>query len=182
MIKFPPRATPVSYLWASFHQGKHLYHNANNLPLWTWWQPPHQITLPLWHQGKREDQEVLSHCCLYSPWVLSEISDWAPPLYMPRCTNMLMLPLSTCKVCKSITWIYTSISQPSGNRPFLDSSTQPSGHILNFYTWLNNKNNYIIHPMHSGVTKYIIWTHKDQGPKHDHDSYQQLSYTIWSRP
>ena len=33
-----------------------------------------------------------------SPWVPAEISKWAPPLYMPRCTNLFMLPLSTCGV------------------------------------------------------------------------------------
>ena len=55
--------------YVSFHKGQHLYHNANNLPLWTWWEPywclshqvvepnsyikQHQDTPPLWHQGQR---------------------------------------------------------------------------------------------------------------------------------
>jgi len=74
-----------------------MHHNANNLPLWSWWQQ-YQITLALWHQGKRADQDILFLCYPYSPWVPTEISEWAPPLYMPRCTNMSMLPLSTCWV------------------------------------------------------------------------------------
>ena len=66
-------------------------------PLWTRGQQ-YQITLPLWHQGQRADQDILFLCWPYSPWVPTEIFEWAPPLYMPRCTNLSMLLLSTCWV------------------------------------------------------------------------------------
>ena len=56
------------------HQGQHLSHNANNLPLWTWWQQ-YQIILPLWHQGQRVNQDVLFLC---------------------RIIPLAILPLSTC--------------------------------------------------------------------------------------
>ena len=82
-------------LWEGCHQVQHMHHNANNLPLWTWWQQ-YQITLPLWHQGQRADQDNLFLCCPYSPWIPVEISEWAPPLYMPWCTNLSMLFLRTC--------------------------------------------------------------------------------------
>ena len=75
-------------LWVGCNQGQQMYHNANNLHLWTWWQPcccwllqvvkpvryikKHQDTLPLWHQGQSEDQYILpfSTCwdALHCPW------------------------------------------------------------------------------------------------------------------
>ena len=70
------RTTLVSYL----------YHNANNLPLWTWWKQPRQVTLPLWHQGKRADQDILSldiHSVVHTPLE-----------YMLK--SLIELPLCTC--------------------------------------------------------------------------------------
>ena len=65
----------------------------------------------------------------------------------------------------------------------LDLSTQPSGDILIVYTLLKYRNDYIILPMHSGGTNYIIDIHeiynRDQISKQDHDSHQQLSYTMY---
>ena len=61
-----------------FHQGQHLCHssnlchNANNLPLWTWWQ----------HQDPRSFSPfVIKGKGLCSPWVFAEIfcADHAPP-------------------------------------------------------------------------------------------------------
>jgi len=131
-------------LWMSCHQGQHLYHNANNLPLWTWWKPlwcwllqvvetirdikqhqKHQNTLPLWHQGQRVDQIILpiwyTSCC---PW---------SPLVHAKSTNICF---------KRITWLYnsnkwvwppydqwlihTSITQPNGDTPHL---THPPSQI-----------------------------------------------------
>ena len=52
-----------------------LCHNANNLPLWTWWQP--QTTLPFLHQGQRVMLPLSTCwilwyakvCCPCSPWI-----------------------------------------------------------------------------------------------------------------
>ena len=94
--------SPVSFLWVSCQQGQRLNHNANNLPLWTWWQPPHQVTLPLWHQGQRADQDILF---LGIPSAVR-----TPPEYLLKSLNELplcicqgvsirsMLPLSKWKV------------------------------------------------------------------------------------
>ena len=81
LSRFPLRTTSSSRLPSSSSSGLPsrttlLHHIANNLPLWTWWQPrwclitttnvyikhndilplfKHHVTLPLWHQGKRAD-------------------------------------------------------------------------------------------------------------------------------
>ena len=156
-----------SVLWLSFHQGKPLYHTSEWVSIkdHTCIIMPkispfgldgnhHTKSLsPLWHQGQRADQEILSLCCPYSPWVPTKISYWAPPFVYAKMYQSIHAPPENMHVCKIKTWLYTSISQPSGDTPFLDSSTQPSGDIPNVYTWLNNKNHYIIHPMHSGGNK-----------------------------
>jgi len=167
-----------SIIWVSCHQGQHLYHTSewvaikdNTCIIMPTISPfgldgnHHTKSLsPLTSRAKCGPWYSLlwyTFCYPYPPLVHAKVSDIAPPLYMPRCTNSYMLPLSTCKVCKSITWLYTYINPPlKWEYTIFDSSTQPSGDIPNVYTWLNNKKHYIIHPMHSGVTKYIIWLTK----------------------
>lgn len=107
-----------------------------------------------------------------------------------------------------MTYTYINLPTKWGYTKF-DSSTQPSGDILIVYTWLKYSNYYISLPMHSGGTNYIRWPkkdslkdydrqrhimglymafsssdiheiyNKDQRSKQDHDSHQQLSYTIY---
>jgi len=95
--------------WVGCHQVQHMYHNANNLPLWTWWQQQ-PITLPLWHQGQRGGLP-------YSPWVPAENSERAPPLYMlcaemlsaKRCStrkNMTPYIISNLPIIKTHTYIH----------------------------------------------------------------------------
>ena len=124
-----------------FHQGQHMYNNANN-PLWTWWQPywcwslefvdpiryikKHQDTLPIWHQGQREDQDILqiSTCwdllyCPCSPWAHVESKE----IFFKRITW----------VYNSTMWVWTSYQQWLIHT----SITQPSGDTPNVHTCLN---------------------------------------------
>jgi len=106
-------------LWEGCHQVQHMHHNANNLPLWTWWQQ-HQITLPLWHQGQRVDQDILFLCWIIplsilplstcwnlwiiSPFVYAKVyqSVNAPPEYMPSlCTAEVCCSCSSCLWARS---------------------------------------------------------------------------------
>ena len=64
------------------HQVQHLKsyqnHNANNLPLWTWWKPQNfSFILPLLHQGQR----VMLPLRTCSPWMWtrSVIKNHNPP-------------------------------------------------------------------------------------------------------
>ena len=147
----------------SCHQGQHLCHtcaiapnlchNANNLPLWTWWQPQ-------------------SH----SPPLSSREKGYAPPEYMLKSLLCCVFhaPLTVGKVYKKMfykknhdfihhTWpshhqrpIHTTSSQPSGDIPILTHPPNQVGihQIPIVYTWLKY---YIIFPMHSGGINYIIW-------------------------
>ena len=102
------------------HQGQHLSHNANNLPLWTWWQQ-YQIILPLWHQGQRVNQDVLFLCRIiplsilllstcWSLWIISPFVDAkvyqsvnAPPEYLPSlCTAEVCCSCSSCLWARSV--------------------------------------------------------------------------------
>ena len=53
------------------HNANHLGLNANNLPLWHWWQLE-SFFLPLWHQGQRVYRHLLSNV---SHWLISP-PDW----------------------------------------------------------------------------------------------------------
>ena len=121
-----------------FHQGQHMYHNANNFPLWTWWQPywcwsiqavepvryikQHQETLPLWHQGKRVDQYILplrgALCCPFSPWAHVESAE-------------ILFKIITC-IYNSTMWVWPSYHQWLVHALI----TQPSGDIPIFHIWM----------------------------------------------
>ena len=112
-----------------------------------------------------------------SPFVYTKVyqSDHAPSEYMLKsllCWSVsFMLPLTVSKVVlqkehDSIhhKWpsyhqrlVHTSISQPSGDIPILTHPPNQVGiyQIPIVYTWLKY---YIILPMHSGGTNYIIWS------------------------
>ena len=169
-----------------------MYHNANNNPLCTWWQPywcwslqaiqhvryikQHQHTLPLWHQGQRADQDIIplrdALCCLCSPWAHAE---------------------STEIFFKRIAWLYNSNMWvwPSYHQLLIHTLiTQPSGDIPNVHTWLKNCNYYFLLAIHNGVTNSIIGLYmtftsnnihgiKDQGLRQYHDNYKKLSYIIY---
>ena len=46
--------------WVGFHQVQHMYHNANNIPLWTWWQQQPIHSPPLTSRAKGEPRYSLS--------------------------------------------------------------------------------------------------------------------------
>ena len=131
--ELPSRTTLVSYM----------YHNANNLPLW--------------HQGQRADQDILSldiHSIVHTPpeYMLKSLIE----LSLCTCQDVPIHPCSTWAHAKSakiffkrITWLYNSTKwvwpsydsyiHQSSNQVGIhhfDSSTQPSGDIPNVYTWL----------------------------------------------
>ena len=96
-------------IWVSFHQGQHLYHTCIIMPTISPFGLDgnnHTKSLSpfdLKGKGRTKIFSPLIYILLsYSPWIHDEISDWALPLYMPRCTNPSMLPLSTCRACKNI--------------------------------------------------------------------------------
>ncbi len=152
----------MGIIYVSFHQGQHLYHNANNLPLWTWWQPywcllhqevepiryikQHQDTLPLWHQGKRVDQDILP------------LRD---ALHMLN--FLIMIPLSFYQnIWRMWNEVHDSIPQlceydlPITNDSYIHHSTNQVGIYQMFIHDWKNWNYYIILPMHSGDTNSII--------------------------
>jgi len=125
------------------HQGQHLCHssnlchNANNLPLWTWWQ----------HQDPRSFSPfVIKGKGLCSPWVFAEIfcADHAPPDcrqdLQKRCSwrRIQDLPITIR--------LSTYIHHPTK----WGSSIQPSG-IHQKFTYDNQKILHL-HPRHSGET------------------------------
>ena len=118
-----------SALWVSCHQGQHLCHrakpvpnlchNANNLPLWTWWQPkvtqshsPPLTSTPWVHA---EISTLLS--CPSSPWLVGKV---CKKMFCKRNMNLQMTFLSP----KTDTYIHLPSKWEYTN---IDSSTQPRG-------------------------------------------------------
>ena len=104
-----------------------LCHNANNLPLWTWWQP----------------QDPQSH----SPPLSSRAKSYAPPEYMLK-SLLCCADHAVGKICKKMFFkknhdlyiindlpitkrLYTYIHYPTK----WGSSTQPSGDTSEIYIW-----------------------------------------------
>ena len=123
-----------------------LYHNANNLPLWTWWQSKiFKVILPLCHQ----EQRVV--------------------LPMRACWNicpaeLTMLPLIVGKICKKMCFkknqdLYIIEDLPITKRlnTYIQhptkwgSSTQPSGDTSKVYIWQPITLHF--YPRHSGETR-----------------------------
>ena len=121
-----------SVIWVSCHQGQRMYYTSE----WVVIKDNTCIIMPTIspfgldgnHHSKSLSPLDIKGKGSCSPWVHAEFSD------MLKCINWdpmieSMLPLSTSKVCKKITWLYrpschqwlihTSISQPSEDIPNL---------------------------------------------------------------
>ena len=48
------------HLWEGCHQVQCMHHNANNLPLWTWWQQHQNHSPPLTSRAKGRSRHTLS--------------------------------------------------------------------------------------------------------------------------
>ena len=119
----PSNISSVVLLWVGFHQVQHMHHNANNLPLWTWWQQHQNHSPPLTSRAKGGSRHTLSlisirlsilslSTCwslwMSSPFVCAMVyqSDHALSEHMLKSLLywicLFMLPLTVSEVCKKM--------------------------------------------------------------------------------
>ena len=163
----------------TFAIAPNLYHNANNLPLWTWWQPKiFKVFSPFFIKGKG----------LCSPWLHAKISSllcWpcSPWLYTRSTKSMFFKKNQDLYIIKHLPMtkrLNTYIHHPTK----WGSSSQPSGHTSENYIW--KPKHYIFIPGITGKPRKVItwpWHHKRDTIREIHDiETKYLEQDLWESP